>query len=184
MSWSPKWVTPNQGNGAAEARRHTSPRRCHQRGLRRASQLISESLGRQAPAPSLEPSYLCLAGAGGWISVGGRQARVRLPCITKAAGPASRVRFPAAPLGWPGEGVLCHDRSDPSPRDRRQDASGAVARRGWCARPARWRSRPSEDGSEDWIDYRLEHHPEFLARVAAARGALQQGRGLRLPNVP
>ncbi len=37
---------------------------------------------------------------------------------------------------------------------------------------------------DDWVDYRLEHHPEFLARVAAAREALRQGRGLRLEDVP
>jgi prevent-host-death family protein len=37
---------------------------------------------------------------------------------------------------------------------------------------------------DDWLDYRLEHHPEFLARVAAARAALRQGQGLRLEDVP
>jgi prevent-host-death family protein len=40
-------------------------------------------------------------------------------------------------------------------------------------------------GSEDdWFDYRLEHNPEFLRRVAEARSAIQQGRGIRLEDVP
>lgn len=34
------------------------------------------------------------------------------------------------------------------------------------------------DSEEDWFDYRLEHHPEFLTRIAAARAALAQGRGV------
>lgn len=33
---------------------------------------------------------------------------------------------------------------------------------------------------DDWLEYRLEHHPEFLARIAAARTALRAGRGTRL----
>jgi len=37
---------------------------------------------------------------------------------------------------------------------------------------------------EDWFEYRLEHHPDFLRRVARARGALQRGRGVRLEDVP
>jgi prevent-host-death family protein len=37
---------------------------------------------------------------------------------------------------------------------------------------------------EDWVDYRLEHHPKFLRRVAEARKALDQGRGVRLEDVP
>ena len=37
---------------------------------------------------------------------------------------------------------------------------------------------------EDWVDYRLEHHPEFLRRVAEARKALDEGRGVRLEDVP
>jgi hypothetical protein len=37
---------------------------------------------------------------------------------------------------------------------------------------------------EDWFDYRLEHHPEFLQRVAQARGALRAGRGVRLEDLP
>ena len=37
---------------------------------------------------------------------------------------------------------------------------------------------------EDWVDYRLEHHPEFLRHVAEARKALDEGRGVRLEDVP
>lgn len=37
---------------------------------------------------------------------------------------------------------------------------------------------------EDWFDYRLEHHPEFLRRVAVAREALKEGRGVRLEDLP
>jgi prevent-host-death family protein len=36
---------------------------------------------------------------------------------------------------------------------------------------------------EDWFDYRLEHHPEFLRRVAAARAALRAGQGIPLRNI-
>jgi PHD/YefM family antitoxin component YafN of YafNO toxin-antitoxin module len=35
---------------------------------------------------------------------------------------------------------------------------------------------------EDWFDYRLEHHPEFLRRVLEARAALREGRGMRLED--
>ena len=37
---------------------------------------------------------------------------------------------------------------------------------------------------EDWFEYRLEHHPEFLRRVARAREAMRRGRGVRLEDVP
>lgn len=33
---------------------------------------------------------------------------------------------------------------------------------------------------DDWFDYRLEHHPEFLRRIAEARAALREGRGTPL----
>ena len=33
---------------------------------------------------------------------------------------------------------------------------------------------------DDWIDYRLEHHPEFLRRIAEARAALRERRGTPL----
>jgi prevent-host-death family protein len=36
------------------------------------------------------------------------------------------------------------------------------------------------ESEEDWFDYRLEHHPEFLQRVAEARDALARGEGVRL----
>src|ERR1700675_1595822 len=40
------------------------------------------------------------------------------------------------------------------------------------------------ESEDDWFDYRLEHHPEFLRRVAEARKALDEGRGVRLEDVP
>ena len=36
---------------------------------------------------------------------------------------------------------------------------------------------------DDWFDYRLEHDPRFIRRVAAARKSLQQGRGIRFEDV-
>lgn len=36
---------------------------------------------------------------------------------------------------------------------------------------------------EDWFEYRLEHHPEFLRRISEARQALAQGRGIPLESV-
>lgn len=36
---------------------------------------------------------------------------------------------------------------------------------------------------EDWLDYRLEHHPQFLQRIAEARAALRRGEGVRLEDV-
>jgi prevent-host-death family protein len=33
---------------------------------------------------------------------------------------------------------------------------------------------------DEWFEYRLEHHPEFLRRVAEARTAFREGRGVRL----
>lgn len=36
---------------------------------------------------------------------------------------------------------------------------------------------------DDWFDYRLEHHPEFLRRVAEARAAIREGRGVPLEDV-
>src|SRR6266849_6762787 len=40
------------------------------------------------------------------------------------------------------------------------------------------------ESEEDWFEYRVEHHPEFLRRVAAAREALRNGRGIRLDDLP
>ncbi len=39
------------------------------------------------------------------------------------------------------------------------------------------------ESEDDWFEYRLEHHPEFLRRVAEAREALYQGRGVRLEDL-
>ena len=40
------------------------------------------------------------------------------------------------------------------------------------------------ESEDDWFDYRLEHHPEFLRRVANAREALRGGHGVRLEDLP
>jgi prevent-host-death family protein len=40
------------------------------------------------------------------------------------------------------------------------------------------------ESEDDWFDYRLEHHPEFLRRIAEARDALSGGRGVRLEHLP
>ena len=37
---------------------------------------------------------------------------------------------------------------------------------------------------EDWFDYRLEHHPEFLNRIRKARVDIAAGRGTGLEDVP
>jgi len=39
------------------------------------------------------------------------------------------------------------------------------------------------ESEEDWFDYRLENDARFLQRVAAARGRMRAGRGLRLEEV-
>jgi len=36
---------------------------------------------------------------------------------------------------------------------------------------------------DDWFEYRLEHHPEFVRRVAEARAALRRGQGGSLEEV-
>lgn len=39
-------------------------------------------------------------------------------------------------------------------------------------------------GSEDdWFEYRLEHHPQFLRRIEEARVALRAGQGVPLHKV-
>lgn len=39
-------------------------------------------------------------------------------------------------------------------------------------------------GSEDeWFEYRLEHHPQFLARIERARAAVRKGRGVPLESI-
>lgn len=37
---------------------------------------------------------------------------------------------------------------------------------------------------DDWFDYRLEHDPAFLKRIAAARDVLRSGHGVRLEDIP
>jgi PHD/YefM family antitoxin component YafN of YafNO toxin-antitoxin module len=39
------------------------------------------------------------------------------------------------------------------------------------------------EDEEAWVNYRIENHPEFLERVAAARSAIREGRGVRLEDV-
>jgi prevent-host-death family protein len=39
------------------------------------------------------------------------------------------------------------------------------------------------ESEDDWFEYRLENHPEFLERVAEAREAFHRGRGTRLEDV-
>ena len=39
------------------------------------------------------------------------------------------------------------------------------------------------DSEDDWFDYRLEHHPEFLRQIAESRLALQRGLGVRLEDL-
>ena len=36
---------------------------------------------------------------------------------------------------------------------------------------------------DDWFEYRLEHHPEFLRRIAEARLAIREGRGTKLEDI-
>jgi prevent-host-death family protein len=36
---------------------------------------------------------------------------------------------------------------------------------------------------EDWFDYRLEHDPRFLARIASARESLKRGKGIRIKDL-
>jgi prevent-host-death family protein len=37
---------------------------------------------------------------------------------------------------------------------------------------------------DDWFEYRLENHPEFLRRVQEARKAIRAGHGTRLEDLP
>jgi prevent-host-death family protein len=40
-------------------------------------------------------------------------------------------------------------------------------------------------GSEDeWFDYRLEHDPRFLEKIASARRGLRAGKGVPLEEIP
>jgi len=36
---------------------------------------------------------------------------------------------------------------------------------------------------DDWFEYRLEHDPRFLRRIAKARKSLRAGRGVRLEEL-
>jgi len=36
---------------------------------------------------------------------------------------------------------------------------------------------------DDWFDYRLEHDPRFLTRVASARESLKKGKGIRIEDL-
>ncbi len=36
---------------------------------------------------------------------------------------------------------------------------------------------------DDWIDYRLENDPRFLARIESARRSLQAGKGVKLEDL-
>jgi prevent-host-death family protein len=36
---------------------------------------------------------------------------------------------------------------------------------------------------EDWFDYRLEHDPRFLRRIASARQSLSEGKRIRIEDV-
>src|SRR5439155_10261925 len=37
---------------------------------------------------------------------------------------------------------------------------------------------------DDWFDYKLEHDPRFLQRIARARQNLQAGKGIKLEDLP
>src|SRR6267142_5066916 len=39
------------------------------------------------------------------------------------------------------------------------------------------------ESEDDWFDYRIENHPEFLRQIAATRLALQRGLGIRLEDL-
>lgn len=38
------------------------------------------------------------------------------------------------------------------------------------------------ESEDDWFEYRLEHHPEFLRQIRRARAALAAGQGTRLED--
>ena len=38
------------------------------------------------------------------------------------------------------------------------------------------------ESEEDWFEYRLENHPQFLDRIAEARASLRRGEGVSLED--
>ena len=40
------------------------------------------------------------------------------------------------------------------------------------------------ESEEDWFEYQLENHPEFLRRIQQARTAIRAGHGTRLEDLP
>ncbi len=39
------------------------------------------------------------------------------------------------------------------------------------------------NSEDDWFDYKLEHDPHFLARIARARESLRRGKGTKLEDL-
>ena len=39
------------------------------------------------------------------------------------------------------------------------------------------------ESEEDWFEYRLERHPEFLKRIARARKQIAEGKGVLLESL-
>ncbi len=39
------------------------------------------------------------------------------------------------------------------------------------------------ESEEDWFEYRLENHPDFLRQIEEARAALRAGKGTRLEDL-
>jgi prevent-host-death family protein len=37
---------------------------------------------------------------------------------------------------------------------------------------------------DDWFDYKLEHDPRFLERIARSRASLKAGKGIKLEDLP
>lgn len=39
------------------------------------------------------------------------------------------------------------------------------------------------ENEDEWLEYRLEHDPRFLERIAQARASVRAGRGTRLEDL-
>ena len=39
------------------------------------------------------------------------------------------------------------------------------------------------ESEDDWFDYRLEHDPRFLKRIAESRASLRHGKGIRFEEL-